>query len=139
MSAFIFFFIFLFACGGQKIRRPSTTISSRQEQQKLFEHYRQMRKNNWKAYLRAGKLTGKSYPKTRKKKRPLTKKQKEEIRARIAQYSAYFCFKKRKVKKFSQESACNAYTQEIIRSCKEHSDEEYSKHTPYCIKKAFGI
>ncbi len=121
-----------------------------------IERYRRMRQNNWSSYTRKRpkkptkrkrayrRKTTTTYTRRRTARPrsptpPLSPAQQREIKIQTEQYSTFFCLKRRKSRKFSNQANCNSYTQNIIHNCKNKSGNQYTKATSRCVKRALRV
>ena len=69
---------------------------------------------------------------------PLSPEQQRELEIQTEQYTTYFCMKYRKNKRFANPEHCKNRTQRIVTKCKAHTEGEYGRQTPGCVKRGLS-
>ncbi len=133
----------------QEVEREFEEIEN--DQKRVLNYYRTLREKNWEEYKNKGKeISNRRYrPIKRKvsprvvKKQPtytpppkpeLSPSQVEELNIEIHQNLSYFCMKNRKSAKFSDQSECQNFTQNIFNECKEKYPVYRDRSPVKCVK-----
>lgn len=134
-----------------EVEREFSLIES--EQASASRYYQELRQRDWENYKKGSgassryyKISPKSTPKTRSKKKAIKKiapiytdEQIKEFQIEIGQNLSYYCMKNRKSKKFSNKEDCLAFTKNTLLKCEEKYSRQYGRVITKCLKKSLGI
>ncbi len=162
-SVFLMSLFFITSCSTNSVKMiEKKTYSSEVEQEfeniendqkRVLNYYRTLREKNWEEYKEKGKqISRRRYtPPVRKAPVNMIKKetrttapeptkpelnpsQIEELNIEIHQNLSYYCMKNRKSGKFSDQSECQSFTQNIFNECKEKFPVYRDRSPVNCIK-----